>query len=86
MESIRQVYDAFLLEFPLCYGYWKKYANHVAYHCNLNEVEKVYERAIEAIPYSVDLWVSYCSFGVLAYEDPADVRRLDNINRSLFHR
>lgn len=27
--KIRKVYDAFLAEFPLCFGYWKKYADHV---------------------------------------------------------
>lgn len=56
----------------------------MANHCDLNEVQKVYEKAVEAIPYSVDLWVSYCGFGVLAYEDPDDVRRLDIITDFLF--
>lgn len=61
-----------------------KYVRHMANHCDLNEVQKVYEKAVEAIPYSVDLWVSYCGFGVLAYEDPDDVRRLDIITDFLF--
>lgn len=81
VESICKAYDAFLSEFPLCYGYWKKYANHMANYCNLNEAERVYERAVEAMPYCVDIWVSYCSFGMLAYEDPADARRLANMQK-----
>ncbi|CAM6049368.1 unnamed protein product, partial [Sphagnum compactum] len=26
--KIQAAYDTFLAEFPLCYGYWKKYADH----------------------------------------------------------
>ncbi|VAH49228.1 unnamed protein product [Triticum turgidum subsp. durum] len=37
---MRKVYDAFLAEFPLCFGYWKKYADHEG--C-LDGVNKVFE-------------------------------------------
>ncbi|XP_018673811.2 pre-mRNA-processing factor 39-2-like isoform X1 [Musa acuminata AAA Group] len=76
LERICLVYDAFLSEYPLCYGYWNKYASNRARLCTLHEVEEIYERAVQAIPYSVNLWVSYCTFGALSFEDPADVRRL----------
>lgn len=75
IQRICLVYDAFLSEFPLCYGYWKKYASHKARLCTLYEVEELYERALRVATYSVDLWVSYCTFAVLLYEDPADIRR-----------
>lgn len=75
IERISLIYDAFLLEYPLCYGYWNKYASHKARLCSLHEVEETYERAVQAVPYSVDIWVSYSSFGALTYEDHADIRR-----------
>ncbi|URE38834.1 HAT [Musa troglodytarum] len=80
LERICLVYDAFLSEHPLCYGYWNKYASNRAQLCTLHEVEEIYERAVQAIPYSVNMWVSYCTFGALSFEDPADVRR-----RNYFH-
>ncbi|XP_072972909.1 uncharacterized protein [Typha angustifolia] len=76
IRVISLVYDTFLSQFPLCYGYWKKYATHKARLCMHKEVVEVYERAVLAATYSIDLWVSYCNFGMLAYEDPADIRRL----------
>lgn len=76
MQKISLVYDSFLLEFPLCYSYWTRYAGHKVRLCPLNEVEEVYERAVEFLSHSVHLWVHYCSFAVLSFEDPADIRRL----------
>ncbi|KAF0898892.1 hypothetical protein E2562_012602 [Oryza meyeriana var. granulata] len=76
IEVISLVYHSFLLEFPLCYGYWIKYAAHKARLCTNGEVVEVYEQAVQAVPYSVDIWVSYCGFAVCAYEEPAHIRRL----------
>ncbi|XP_034598592.1 uncharacterized protein [Setaria viridis] len=76
IEVISLVYGSFLLEFPLCYGYWIKYAAHKARLCMNRDVVDVYEQAVQAVPHSVDLWVSYCGFGVCAYEEPADIRSL----------
>lgn len=75
IEVISSVYCSFLLEFPLCYGYWIKYAAHKARFCTYEDVVEVYEQAVQAVPHSVDLWVSYCGFGICAYEDPAHIRR-----------
>ncbi|CAO2188799.1 unnamed protein product [Urochloa humidicola] len=76
IEVISLVYSSFLLEFPLCYGYWIKYAAHKARLCTNADVVDVYEQAVQAVPHSVDLWVSYCGFGTCAYEEPADIRSL----------
>uniref|UniRef100_A0A0D9X7E1 Suppressor of forked domain-containing protein n=1 Tax=Leersia perrieri TaxID=77586 RepID=A0A0D9X7E1_9ORYZ len=76
IEVINLVYHSFLLEFPLCYGYWIKYAAHKARLCTNGDVVEVYEQAVQAVPHSVDLWVSYCGFAVSAYEEPAHIRRL----------
>ncbi|XP_057438499.1 pre-mRNA-processing factor 39-1 isoform X1 [Lotus japonicus] len=74
--KIRRVYDAFLGEFPLCYGYWKKYADHEARLGAVDKVVEVYERAVQGVTYSVDMWLHYCIFAISTYGDPDTVRRL----------
>ncbi|KAG0465322.1 hypothetical protein HPP92_019486 [Vanilla planifolia] len=74
--KIRKVYDEFLVEFPLCFGYWKKYADHEARLGGANKVFEVYERSVLAVTYSVDIWLHYCIFAISTYEDPDIIRRL----------
>ncbi|CAL5214251.1 unnamed protein product [Lathyrus oleraceus] len=76
VEKICLVYDHFLSEFPLCHGYWKKYAAHMSRLCTMDKVVEVFERAVSAATYSVGLWVDYCSFGMSAFEDASDIQRL----------
>ncbi|XP_074575508.1 pre-mRNA-processing factor 39-1-like isoform X3 [Curcuma longa] len=76
IAKIRKVYDAFLAEFPLCYGYWKKYADHEGRLDSVNKVVEVYERAVLAVTYSVEIWLHYCTFAISTYEDPDIIRRL----------
>ncbi|KAL5562004.1 hypothetical protein UlMin_031751 [Ulmus minor] len=75
ISKIRKVYDAFLAEFPLCYGYWKKYADHEARLGSIEKVVEVYERAVQGVTYSVDIWLHYCIFAINTYGDPDTVRR-----------
>ncbi|XP_016466924.1 pre-mRNA-processing factor 39-1 [Nicotiana tabacum] len=74
--KIRKVYDAFLAEFPLCYGYWKKYADHETRLGSVDKVVEVYERAVQGVTYSVDMWLHYCVFAISTYGDPDTIRRL----------
>eukprot|EP00262_Sarcandra_glabra_P008153 TRINITY_DN213_c0_g1_i7.p1 TRINITY_DN213_c0_g1~~TRINITY_DN213_c0_g1_i7.p1 ORF type:complete len:441 (+),score=89.28 TRINITY_DN213_c0_g1_i7:149-1324(+) len=74
--KIQKVYDAFLVEFPLCYGYWKKYADHETRLSGVDKVVEVYERAVQAVTYSVDIWLHYCVFAISTYGDPDTIRRL----------
>ncbi|XP_062096460.1 pre-mRNA-processing factor 39-2 isoform X2 [Humulus lupulus] len=76
IEKICLVYDSFLSEFPLCHGYWRRYADHKARLCDVDEVVEVFERAVQSATYSVGVWVDYCNFSMLAFEDPSDIRRL----------
>ncbi|CAN0897662.1 Pre-mRNA-processing factor 39-1 [Linum grandiflorum] len=76
IPKIRTVYDAFLAEFPLCYGYWKKYADHEARLGDMDKVVEVYERAVLGVTYSVDIWLHYCTFAISTYGDPETIRRL----------
>lgn len=76
VRKIRAVYDAFLAEFPLCYGYWKKYADHEARLAGVDGVEAIYERATAAFPYSVDLWTHRASHAISLRRDADEVRTL----------
>jgi pre-mRNA-processing factor 39 len=62
LPKLRQAYDAFLAEYPLCFGYWKKYADAEARHGQQEAAGMVYERGAAAVPYSVDMWAHYCAF------------------------
>ncbi|KAE8692172.1 ras GTPase-activating protein-binding protein 2-like [Hibiscus syriacus] len=80
--KIRKVYDAFLAEFPLCYGYWKKYADHEARIGSMDKVVEVYEHAVQGVTYSVDIWVLYCSFAIETYGDPETIRSFKELAAS----
>lgn len=75
IEKISLVYDSFLSEFPLCHGYWRKYAAHKTRLCSVDTVVDVFEQAVQSATYSVGIWVDYCSFSISAFEDPSDVSR-----------
>jgi hypothetical protein len=61
VQHVRSAYDAFLAEFPLCYGYWKRYAEAERRHGSTDAAAAVYERGVAATPYSTELWVAYVS-------------------------
>ncbi|GAU18773.1 hypothetical protein TSUD_80620 [Trifolium subterraneum] len=52
------------------------YAAHMARSCTMEKVVEVFEQAVSAATYSVGMWVDYCSFGMSAFEDASDIRRL----------
>lgn len=60
--NARMAYSTFLEFYPLCYGYWKKYANFEKRNNNIHEFEKVLENSLSAIPISVDLWIYYMTY------------------------
>ncbi|KAL4563590.1 hypothetical protein LXL04_027634 [Taraxacum kok-saghyz] len=76
IKAISWVYESFLSRFPLCHEYWKRYADHMARFSTMEKAVEIYESAVESATYSVGFWVDYCSFCMLAFEDPNDVRRV----------
>lgn len=42
---------------------------------NAEKAVEIFERAVESSPFSVGLWVDYCTFAVSLFEDPFDIRR-----------
>ena len=61
LDCSRQAYDVFLANYPLCYGYWKKYADAEARLASPEAATAVFERGVVAVPYSVDLWGHYAT-------------------------
>ncbi|MCD7461439.1 hypothetical protein HAX54_046128 [Datura stramonium] len=75
-NAICLAFDSFLSKFPLCHWNWKRYAYHEARLCNAEKAVEIFERAVESTPFSVGLWVDYCTFAATLFEDPFDIRRL----------
>ncbi|XP_072102043.1 pre-mRNA-processing factor 39-like [Mobula birostris] len=60
--AVRRAFDSFFTRYPYCYGYWKKYADIEKRLGFTKEAEEVYQRGLQSIPLSVDLWVHYITF------------------------
>ncbi|ORY66443.1 pre-mRNA-processing factor 39 [Pseudomassariella vexata] len=76
LATLREVYDRFLLKFPLLFGYWKKYADLEFNISGPESAEMIYERGCASITNCVDLWASYCSFKMETTHTPHLVREL----------
>eukprot|EP00898_Chlorokybus_atmophyticus_P005951 jgi/Chlat1/6357/Chrsp44S05821 len=78
LEKIRAVFDAFFVDYPLCYGYWKKYADHELHlgapDTSVGLARAVYERAVVAVAHSVDIWTHYCTFLLEKSENQDEIR------------
>eukprot|EP00742_Colponemidia_sp_Colp-10_P003316 GILJ01003530.1.p1 GENE.GILJ01003530.1~~GILJ01003530.1.p1 ORF type:complete len:613 (+),score=106.44 GILJ01003530.1:52-1890(+) len=74
--DLRRIYEAFLSEFPLCFGFWKKWADLELKEKNFDKVQEIYERGVQAVSKSVDLWAHYCTWFAERSEDLAAIRKL----------
>ncbi|CAL8328011.1 pre-mRNA-processing factor 39 [Gadus morhua] len=59
MTASRRALAAFLARYPLCYGYWKKYADLERRSGYNDKAQAVCVQGLQAIPLSVDLWIHY---------------------------
>ncbi|XP_044125396.1 pre-mRNA-processing factor 39-like isoform X1 [Bufo gargarizans] len=62
LAACRKAFDAFLTYFPLSHIYWKKYADIEQHFGIVEEVEKIFTRAVKSNPLNVALWTSYILF------------------------
>ncbi|XP_070622379.1 pre-mRNA-processing factor 39-like isoform X1 [Erythrolamprus reginae] len=60
--AARKAFDNFFLRYPYCYGYWKKYADMERRFDFIKETEEVFQRGLQSIPLSMDLWIHYITF------------------------
>eukprot|EP00435_Cladocopium_sp_Y103_P049809 s428_g15.t1 len=67
-----ELYEHFLSEFPLCWGYWKRLADLQTRTCGAESGLNVYVKALKLAPACVDLWVHYCQAAYVAASDGED--------------
>lgn len=49
-----------------------------------DKVVEVYERAVQGVTYSVDMWLHFCVFAINTYGDPDTIRRCVLVNVNFF--
>ncbi|XP_051274948.1 pre-mRNA-processing factor 39 isoform X1 [Dicentrarchus labrax] len=81
ITASRRALEAFLARYPLCYGYWKKFADLERRAGYNNKAEEVCVQGLQLIPLSVDLWIHYINLllGTLDMnlpESPTRIRRV----------
>ena len=86
-SAIREGYEGLLKEFPLCYGYWEKYAR-----LELKESGKaaqlgIFDRGVTAVN-CVELWVLYCTAAMEGIRggDAATTAAAGEVARKIFDR
>lgn len=66
-SDMRAVYAAFLDEFPLCWGFWKRYADILVQESGFKAGLCLYEDAVESgAGACVELWINFCDTAVEA--------------------
>ncbi|KAF6202489.1 hypothetical protein GE061_002885 [Apolygus lucorum] len=73
--AARDAYDSFLSMYPYCYGYWRKYADYEKRRGDKNKCNEVFNRGLEAIPLSVDLWLHYLGHCKITLKDDEKLLR-----------
>ncbi|KAK3535871.1 hypothetical protein QTP70_021169 [Hemibagrus guttatus] len=78
LRASRQALSAFLARYPLCYGYWKKFADLERRAGHNDKAEEVCVQGLTAIPLSVDLWIHYINLllGTLNMNLPESTQRI----------
>lgn len=81
VSSSRRALEAFLVRYPLCYGYWKKFADLERRAGFNNKAEEVCVQGLQAIPLSVDLWIHYINLllGTLDMNLPESPTRIRGV-------
>uniref|UniRef100_A0A672YZZ8 Si:ch211-114c17.1 n=1 Tax=Sphaeramia orbicularis TaxID=375764 RepID=A0A672YZZ8_9TELE len=77
----RRALEAFLARYPLCYGYWKKFADLERRAGYNNKAEEVCIQGLQSIPLSVDLWIHYINLllGTLDMNLPESPMRIRSV-------
>ena len=75
-DRTRAAYDALLRDFPLCYGYWKRYADFEVSKHEHDRANAVYERSLVLGRFCVELWAYYGAHATAHWQKPEDVRAL----------
>ncbi len=82
-EMRNQAFDRFLALYPLCYGYWIKFAKLLEAAGDYKTSNAIYKRGCEAVKESVDMWTGYCGALVAWHAQGVDFAGDDNV-RNVF--
>ncbi|KAJ8670342.1 hypothetical protein QAD02_001601 [Eretmocerus hayati] len=74
-EAAREAYNKFLIRYPYCYGYWRKYADYEKKKGDPSRVQTVFDQGLKAISLSVDLWLHYINHCKVVHEKDEDKMR-----------
>ncbi|KAK0414237.1 hypothetical protein QR680_007222 [Steinernema hermaphroditum] len=72
LRSARDAFKIFFENYPFCYGYWRKYAEMERRNENYSRAQEVYEKGVEIIGISSDLWIAYAAFLRQHYNESSD--------------
>ncbi|XP_046847919.1 pre-mRNA-processing factor 39-like isoform X2 [Xenia sp. Carnegie-2017] len=76
----RKAFEAFLKRYPFCYGYWKKFADMERKSDEIDRAREVFEKGVQEIALSVDLWVHYLNFtSQMSKEQPNCAETMRNL-------
>ena len=75
-DALRQALSELLTEWPLCFGYWKRLADHELAHSGEARAREVYEQAVGLCTHSVELWSLYAAHAAKHWGVPEKVRAL----------
>ncbi|XP_041845315.1 pre-mRNA-processing factor 39 [Melanotaenia boesemani] len=81
ITASRRALEAFLIRYPLCYGYWKKFADLERRSGYNDRAEEVCIQGLQVIPLSVDLWIHYINLllGTLDMNLPESPKRIRSV-------
>lgn len=74
IAAARDIFNRFLLKYPLFYGYWNQYAKLEFSIAGTESAEMIYERGVACNITSVDIWEAYCAFKVETNHDNDAIR------------
>ena len=81
--QLREAYNNLLSAWPLCYGYWKRFADFEVEQGSVERASEVYERALVLGSYCVEIWAHYGAHATAYWQRPEDVRALFERGASL---
>lgn len=68
IELLRVSYESLLNKYPLLVNYWIRYAEWEFKLGNTQIANKVYEKGLQTLSYSIELWMSYLNFKINTIE------------------
>ncbi|RWS06810.1 elongator complex protein 2-like isoform X1 [Dinothrombium tinctorium] len=76
MRTIDEAFSSFLQNYPLCFGYWNKWADIALIKSGSEKCIEILGLGIQAFPNSVDLWIHYLNMSMNSIKDDKKILTL----------